>query len=103
MSAVARFLARFTWWWCLWLMRRPWMKALQRRSRFLFPPDKRGKAHESFIKQNAFARRNGVRILTGAYSIMLGIFVIEIAYSVALNLYVSGFFNVPDSVSRRLR
>ncbi len=79
------------------------MKALQRRSRFLFPPDKRGKAHDSFIKQNAFARRNGVRILTGAFNIMLAIFILEFAYSVLLNLSVSGFFNLPDNVARRFR
>ncbi len=82
-------------------MRRPWMKALQRRSSFLFPPSRRGRAHESFMKQNAFARRHGVRILTMVFNLVLAVVVLDIAYWGTLSLYVNGFFNPPSNMSNR--
>ena len=79
------------------------MKNLQRGSIKLFAPNKREKAYANFTKQNAFARRNGVRILSGAYSIMLAIFIVEAAYAVVINLDANGFFTLPDNVARRFR
>lgn len=84
-------------------MRRPWMKNLQRGSMKLFPASRRAKAYANFTRQNAFARRNGVRILTGAYSIMIGIFLVETAYSVVINLDANGFFTMPENVAKRFR
>ena len=83
-------------------MRRPWMKALQRKSSYLFPPNRRGRAHENFMKQNAFARRHGVKILTAVFNLVLAVVFLDVAYWGVLTLYVNGFFNLPQNVSHRV-
>lgn len=77
------------------------MKALQRRSHFLFPPEKRGRAHESFIRQNAFARRNGVRILTWVFNLILAYIVIGFVFLAVVELNDRGYFTLPDRIARR--
>lgn len=102
MSALAKFIARWIWWWCLWLMRRPWMKALQRRSRFLYPPSARGRATEALVRQNRFARRHGVSIISFVIQLFFAYAIVMYTFVVALSLYEDGFFALPPSVAHRV-
>ncbi|MBI1755666.1 MAG: hypothetical protein HYR64_00985 [Fimbriimonas ginsengisoli] len=101
MSKIAHRFARLVWYGCLWLMRRPWMKRLQRSSRRLFPPALQGRAQESLLRQNRFARRFGLRILTVLFTFMLGYMALVVAYVGVIALYESGFFNLPRELAGR--
>ncbi|MBN9500963.1 MAG: hypothetical protein BGO01_06150 [Armatimonadetes bacterium 55-13] len=101
MSAFARFLARISWKGMLWLMRRPWMKSLQRASTNLFPPgQKRERAKLSMVRQNKFARKVGLPILTVAYNLLLASVILTTSYFVVLNLYESGALSATDSMKQ---
>ncbi|MCC7231074.1 MAG: hypothetical protein IT203_11830 [Fimbriimonadaceae bacterium] len=90
MSAVARFLARRLWGNMLWVMRRPWMKRLQVASLRLFKEEKRGRARLSINRQNRWARKVGLPLLTFAITVLLGSMILTGAYFMVLNLIESG-------------
>jgi hypothetical protein len=85
----------------LWLMRRPWMTRLQRRSVLLFPEAQRAKAWQSMIRQNRFARRFGLRILVGTVNLFLASIVLTLCFLAALRLADEGVFSVPDVIRDR--
>lgn len=102
MSALANFLARLIWWSCLWLMRRPLIKKLQRRSSHFFPKGFGSRARDSFIRQNRFARRNGVRIIAAILNLFFAYTLVLIAYVMVLSLNEDGFFTLPRNIAQRV-
>lgn len=103
MSALARYLARLLWGSMLWFMRRPWMKRLQRASRNLFPANKRDQAWRSMVRQNRWARKVGLPMLTVAVNLLLASLVLTTTYFVVLGMYESGTFTAPDSFHQENR
>jgi hypothetical protein len=78
-TPAATFLARLIWAAMLWFMRRRWMRRFQRWAIRLSPEGpKRDKAWAGFRRQERWARRHGLRLLTGVVSVCL--------YAVLLNL-----------------
>lgn len=99
MSRLAAALARYVWAWSLWLMRRPWMKALQRRGEGLLPEPWRAGARASHIRQNRLARRMGLPMITFAMNLILASVALTLCYIAVLALYASGVLT-PDSLRR---
>ncbi len=95
MSAIAKWLARIIWRAMLWLMRRRWMKTLQRKSIELFPRKMRANARESMARQNRFARRIGLPMLTFMMNLVVGSILITACFLTALHLFESGFLTIP--------
>lgn len=81
----------------LWFMRRPWMKRLQRNSTKWFGPDREARAWESLKKQNAFALRYGLKILTFAINLLLASALITGSYLLLGYLRESGALQVPGT------
>lgn len=102
MNSVAHFAARRLWWAMLWLMRRAWMKRLQRASFRLFKDGNRGRAWKSFQRQNAFARRWGLRMLTAALNLLLASLAITVSFFVITYLIDTGALTLPKAVEDRL-
>ena len=100
MSALARWIARHLWGHMLWVMRRPWMKRLQRASAKLFPESRREKAKRSMNKQNQWARKVGLQLLTFSINMLLGSMIITGAYFLILGLYESGYLNPTEAMRR---
>lgn len=100
MSSLADFLARRLWWSLLWLMRRPWMRRFQDGAFRLVPEKRRPGALRNHYRQNAFARRYGLRglrlvILAFLASVSLTV----IAYTVLL-LLDAGLLVQPEFPTR---
>lgn len=79
----------------LWVMRRPWMKRLQRASQRLFPEHKRAKAIQSMNRQNRWARRFGLKLLTFSVNMFLASVIVTATYFVVLDLYQGGYLEPP--------
>ena len=95
-NAIARWMARKTWWVMLWLMRRHWMRALQQGSMKLVPASRRANARESLVRQNRFARKHGVPLLTFMFKLLLASFVFTACYFAALWFLATGGINTPN-------
>ena len=95
MSALANDMARLLWWYMLWLMRRPWMKALQRRWLRMGSEARQIARLRGFIKQNRFARRWGLLVIRIGMNFVLASALLTIVYLAVLNLYLSGAFSGP--------
>lgn len=95
MSFIAKLMARELWWAMLWLMRRRWMKRLQRASLRLVPTERRPRALESMRRQNALARKLGLPILVFAMNLVLASLIITGAFLLLLSLENSGALRVP--------
>ncbi|QYK54086.1 MAG: hypothetical protein KF824_04120 [Fimbriimonadaceae bacterium] len=61
---MTHFIARRIWWGMLWYMRRPFIRRLQRAAINLAKPEKREQARQTMIKQEKFARRIGLPLIT---------------------------------------
>lgn len=86
MTPLADWLARRTWWACLWFIRRPWVRRLQRFSTdWRRNPDARARARAGLIRQEQFARRHGLRVLRVTYLVCLYVIALQIAYVLAVN------------------
>lgn len=97
MSGLARLLARNLWAAMLWFMRRPWMKRLQRGSIQWFPEGpRRDHAWESFRKQERFARKYGLRILTAVIMVCLYSIALAVAYSFLTYAIDQGWIPLKD-------
>lgn len=96
MSAIAHWIARQLWWWMLWLMRRPWIKRLQRASTRLGGPNRQRRNWESLKRQNAFAMRHGLRVLTFSITLLLASAVVTGSYMLLLKLQETGALQVPQ-------
>jgi len=102
MTALAKLMARALWRVMLWLMRRPWMKRLQRGSILLFPPRMREKAWRGMVRQNRFARRIGLPMLTFMMSLVVGSLLVTGSFFLAMSLYEHGYLTIPWRLRRRL-
>lgn len=74
----------------LWLMRRPWIKRLQRASYSWGSEARQAKMRRAFIRQNQFARRYGRPMLRWMFSLLLAWSLIVFAFLFATNLQSSG-------------
>jgi hypothetical protein len=102
MSRLADILARWLWAYSLWLIRRPWMKRLQRSALSLVPEGRRAASTEGIRRQNRFARRYGKRILSFAIACMLASLMLTFTFQLALLLLDSGVLTMPDEIRQRV-
>ena len=79
----------------LWVMRRDWMKRIQRGMFALIPATARASVYRRHVRQNRFARRYGLRILTMSLNLLLGTILLCAVYLTATEMYVAGVFNPP--------
>lgn len=86
MLYAARWLARPVWAAMLWFMRRPLIKAGRRASLRVLPLRMREAARRSISRQDRFALRNGLAILTGAFAFLLISVVVTAAYYFTIQL-----------------
>ncbi len=98
MSWLSQVIARWLWGHMLWLMRRPWMKDLQRRSTKMFGIKFAAKAQASLVSQNRFARKHGLGILRASIVLFLASIAITFTFFFALYLYDIGALSVPETV-----
>ncbi|MFQ3677976.1 MAG: hypothetical protein SNJ74_08535 [Fimbriimonadaceae bacterium] len=92
---MARPLARLIWGGMLWFMRRPPVKRFRRGFVRFLPESRRAGAWESVRRQDRFARRYGLTVLTISLGISIAIVFFGIAYSLALELYNRGQLSLP--------
>ncbi len=102
MSYIANWLARLIWRAVLWLMRRNWMKGIQRKSILIVPKSFREQAWKSQVRQNRFARRTGLPMLKFMMNLVLGSIIITVTFLAAMRLYESGFLTMPWQMRHRL-
>jgi hypothetical protein len=102
MSRFAAFLARLVWGWSLWLMRRPWMKRLQRGAENLVPERRRPSVRASTARQNRFARRYGLGILTVSINLLLASMALTACFYVALYLVENGSLTMSSELRERV-
>ena len=76
----------------LWIMRRPWMKGLQRSSLRLVREARRSEVSQSIKRQNRWARRVGLPLLTLSINLLLASIVITTSYFLILGVYEQGYF-----------
>lgn len=80
----------------LWFMRRPWMKRLQLAStRWRGPKHEKAMLH-SLARQNAFARKIGLPVVTMAINLLVGSVMILGAIASAMELRDSGLLTYPE-------
>jgi hypothetical protein len=96
MIAIATVLARFSWYWMLYGMRRPWIKRLQHRWLQPVPGQTYMRFPEGYIRQNRFARRFGLRLLVATYTLFVASVFITFAYEGANYMLESGMFQPPE-------
>ncbi len=102
MSALARLMARMIWRAILWLMRRKWMRSLQHFSMRLLPVRIREKAWNNMVRQNRFARRIGLPMLTFMMNLVLGSLIITGTFMTAMRLYDTGYLTIPYHLRKHL-
>lgn len=83
----------------LWLMRRPWMKRVQRWSWQILPESKREKARLNLQRQNLFALRYGLRLLRVTIMMFFGSVLLTLTYLMVLELQQAGALEVPQGTS----
>ncbi|MFM9873728.1 MAG: hypothetical protein ACKVQS_09725 [Fimbriimonadaceae bacterium] len=92
---MIRWLARKIWGWMLWSIRRPAARKLQRAALNLVPESRREAAHQSAIKQEKFARKIGLPLLT----FVINLFFISVALTLillfVLNANAEGWLVIP--------
>lgn len=90
MQRWVRWIARRLWWGSLWLMRRRGIRRLQSASMGWMSPAKAERARRGLARQNALARRIGLRLITFLTTLVLISLAIEATYSTAVYLVESG-------------
>ena len=78
------------------------MKTIQRRSIEIVPERFRASARSSQMRQNRFARRVGLPVLTVMMNLVLGSIIITTCFEIAMNLYESGYLSMPKEIKERL-
>jgi hypothetical protein len=92
---MTRWLARQLWWIMLWLIRRPSSRRLQKAVLNLVPTTKRESARASMIKQERFARRIGLPLLTFVIRLFFLSVTMTVAILVILNGVAEGWLIIP--------
>lgn len=95
-------MARYVWFWMIWLARRP----LNRRAELflisLLPAAVRGSAKEEMLRRSRFFRKIGLRVMTFMMNIVLAALLLSITARVAFSLMDSGMLTVPEEVKARI-
>jgi hypothetical protein len=82
-------MARCTWYGMLWLMRRPWMRRLQRASMRVVLAPHREAVSRRRMQTDRFARRHGLRVLTFMFGVLLASVIFTASYFVVLTIFES--------------
>lgn len=100
---MTHFIARRIWWGMLWYMRRPFIRRLQRAAINLAKPEKREKARQAMIKQEKFARRIGLPLITFVVRFFFLSVVLTYLTMFILNGVADGWLVIPtqDVVERQ--
>jgi len=77
-------------------MRRPEVRALQRRSIGWLPTRWQVRARRDLRRQNRFALRYGRRIVTASIWIVVASLSFQLAYAIVLELSLRGAFTIPS-------
>jgi len=101
MSYVAAWIARRLWWASLWLMRRTWMRRLQRGAERFIPERRRPKSRAALRRQNRLARRIGLPMLTFVMNLLLASILLQTLFMLSLRLAESGALTIPDEYRER--
>ncbi len=88
-------MARLMWWYLLWVMRRPWIKRLQKSWIRIVPVKRRDLARRNLQSQNRWALKHGLSLLVIAMNFLLASVMVTLFYLIAINLYEAGSFEVP--------
>jgi uncharacterized membrane protein len=75
----------------LWFMRIPWVRRMRRRWLAIVPPS----TARRMIRQDRFARRHGLAVLSFSLTLLLASFAITGCYFAALALINSGLLKPP--------
>lgn len=90
-------LARWLWGHILVSMRRPGVRALQRRSIEWLPERMRAKARADLRRQNRFALRYGEAILRWSLTLMVASITLQLVYALVVYWSIRGVFTPPES------
>ena len=85
----------------LWLMRRSWMRNVQAKSIAWLPATTREKAYRSMVRQNVFARRIGLPLMTLMMNLLIGSLILTAVWFASLWLIEHGILSVPDDIRER--
>ena len=102
MLSIANLLARKTWFFVLFWMRRPWMKRVHLYPMAKMSEDKGKVYYEKYKKQNRFARRIGLPLLRGVYFLFVASVLIQITMLVALRMNEQGWLSPPKLEKNRV-
>ncbi|MES1227289.1 MAG: hypothetical protein ABUL72_01380 [Armatimonadota bacterium] len=91
-----RFAARRLWWGMLWIIRRPSMRRLQRASVNLFPESRRAKVHESALRQERFARKYGLAVVTLSLNVLALSLLLTGTYALVTTAIDRGWIVMPS-------
>lgn len=80
------------WYAMLWFMRRDLIRAAQRFWINRVPEHRRAKTWAAHCRQNRWARKYGLTILTVSFTIAYAMVVLTVAYSLAVAVVISGYF-----------
>lgn len=80
----------------LWLMRRPWMKRLEKATFLLVPERFRPGVFNRHLRQNRWARKFGLPILTASMNVFLATVTVSAMYVSAIYLEASGILTPPE-------
>ena len=100
MSAIARWMARHLYFWCLWIAKHPAVHRIQRHMMGRMTPEKRRKAELNLYRQNRFARRIGLPMLTVMMNLILASIIISVVFRASLALFESGILTPPDKIKK---
>ncbi|MFZ4507330.1 MAG: hypothetical protein ACOYON_06505 [Fimbriimonas sp.] len=82
-------------------MRRPGLRRLRLRMGNSLPPELRAKVKASANRQDRWARKYGVPLLTVAFQLFIASVLITGCYMAALQLFESGVLSVPTEVREK--
>ena len=97
-SGASYTVARHVWAGMLWFMRRPRIKRMRRRIWERWPEPARSRIRSSIVRQDRWALRHGLRMLTGLFGFALGCLIVFGTYYLALWVLESGVATMPESL-----
>jgi hypothetical protein len=87
MFGLSHWVARRVWGFSLWLLRRRPLKRLRRSWVLLLPPRLREPAWRAHVRQDRFARRYGVPILTVSFVVFFASLIVAVGLYAAAGYY----------------
>lgn len=100
MGQLTRFLARQIWIALVWYMRRPPIKRMRRNVTGLMPGKFGERARQSLSRQDRFARRYGITMLTWSLNLLFASLFITGTYVLVTTASENGWLTVPGSEDR---